>query len=86
MKLLAPCVTKHLSDNMWICIASKADVAAPTEPVTQVFILRSSVCEALYLTCKNGLLAFLPKTWSYTDLEKSLQIKLVNIMLLLLKK
>ena len=47
MKLLAPCVTKHLSVSMWICIASKADVAAPTEPVTQDFILLSSVCEAL---------------------------------------
>ena len=34
---------KHISESMWISIASSADVAAPTEPVTQVFIRLSSV-------------------------------------------
>ena len=43
------------------------DTAPPTEPVIQDFILLSSASEALYLTCKNGLLMLEPKTWSYTD-------------------
>ena len=64
--MFAPCVIKHLSVKKWICIASSADVAAPTEPVVQVFIFLLSVWDDLYLTCKNGLFKFLPKDWSYT--------------------
>ena len=40
--------------------------APPAEPVIHDFIRLSSVCEALYLTCKKGRLIFEPRIWSYT--------------------
>jgi len=63
--LFAPNTQTALSDKKLTSIASKEEVLAPpAEPVIQVLYLLSSASEALYLTCKNGLLAFLPSIWS----------------------
>ena len=66
-KLLAAWTHKHLSDKKFTVMLSKSEVKLPpTDPVIQDFIRLSSASEALYLTCKNGLLIFVPKIWSYT--------------------
>ncbi len=53
---------KHLSDRKFTSIASNVEVEAPpAEPVNQDFIRLSSDADALYLTCKKGLLMLVPK-------------------------